>query len=101
MKGEIEAAKEAYHTLEVAETAVHKTKKTYEAAHHEHAALQYDLTALQSSGVAGKIDKVRLFLLERKCSIDICVIYLSEKCYVAMKFIITMSCKLEIGNFDI
>lgn len=73
MKGEIEAAKEAYHALEVAEAAVHKTKKIYEAAHHEHSALQYELIALQSSGVAGKIEKVRLFLLERKCNIDICM----------------------------
>ena len=59
MKGEIEAAKEAYHMLEVAETTVHKTKKAYEAAHHEHTALQYELTNVQNLGITAKIEKVR------------------------------------------
>ena len=72
IKGEIEAARESYHSLEVAEAAVHKAKKIYEAAHHDHTALQYELTTLQSTGVAGKIEKVCLFILERNCSIDEC-----------------------------
>ena len=59
MKGEIETAKEAYHMLEMAETAVHKSKKAYEVAHHEHTSLQYELTTAQNLGVAAKIEKVR------------------------------------------
>ena len=59
MKGEIETAKEAYHMLEVAKTTVHKTKKAYEAAHHEHTSLQYELTTAQNLGIAAKIEKVR------------------------------------------
>lgn len=62
MKGEIEAAKEAYHQLEVAEQAVQKTKKIYEATHHEHTALQYELTTVHSLGVQAKIEKVRLLV---------------------------------------
>lgn len=58
MKGEIEAAKEAYHMVEVAEGVVHKAKKSYEAAHHEHSALQNELTSVQSLGITAKIDKV-------------------------------------------
>ena len=69
MKGEIEAAKEAYHMLEVAETAVHKAKKAYEAAHHEHTALQYELTNAQNLGITAKIEKVRhLFVILKHCN---------------------------------
>lgn len=59
MKGEIESAKEAYHMLEVADAAVHKTKKMYETAHNDHTSLQNELTTAQSVGVQAKIEKVR------------------------------------------
>ena len=67
MKGEIEAAKEAYHAVEVAETNVHKMKKSYEAAHHERTSLQNELTAAQGLGVTAKIEKVSLLYLRVVC----------------------------------